>query len=334
MNLINWLGVGTVAATKQTNTGEIMVHLAGQAPTADGRVVAHVEQKQETSLNANGEQETSTTMVSNVVPATWQSMGEPNRVTAPDVREGSKVSIYQVSGQNKYYWTTHGFSADTHRLETIIWGFSANPALDENTPFNIDNFFTAKVDTREGFFSLRTSQSNGEKSGLEVKVDGKNGQVNIRGSEDSILSFDDFAHKLTYRNQEGAIIGVDKKNMAFYAPDSLTIASVENINVKTKNLNVQCKNITVQAELAKVAIPRTIWEGDIEQKGDYTQEGDYKLTGDIDQTGDMEQEGNLTSSGTIHADIDVTSLTSLNFHITTGVKGGPDMSGPPLPTGG
>jgi len=324
MNLINWLGVGIVAATKQTNTGEIMVHLPSQAPTADGRVVAQVEQKQETSLNANGEQETSTTMVSNVVPATWNSMGEPNRKTAPDVREGSKVSVYQVSGQNKIYWTTHGFSADTHRLETIQWGFSANPNLDANTPFDIKDYFCATVDTRAGFFSLRTSQANGEKSSMEVKIDGAAGQVNIRGSENSILSFDDHQHKLTYNNVDGTIIGVDKKNIAMYAPDSLTLAAEKNINVKTETLNVQCKNVNIKAELAKVAIPKTLWEGDIEQTGNYKQEGNYE------QEGDFEQTGNTTSTGIIHADTDVTSLVSLNTHVTSFVESGDGTSGPPV----
>lgn len=334
MNLINHLGVGTVASTKQTNTNEIMVYLPSMAPAADGRVVATAKEVEKKSQNAYGEEVTSRVLTSNTFPAVWRAMGDSNRITPPDVREGSQVSIYQVAGQNTYYWTTFGINAETMRLETVVMGFQANPAQGDDTPFNIDNFYTMTVSTHEGFMALRTTQANGEKAAFEIKVDGMNGRVMIGGSGKNYLVKDDVAKSLTYVNADGTIFNVEKKKVNVYAKDAVTFSADESFNILTKVFNLKCEKIAIQADEADIRITKTKWTGDIEQKGLFDQTGDYKQKGDYTQTGDYDQTGNITSSGTIHAAIDVTSLVSLNLHITSFVQGGQGTSGPPVPTGG
>lgn len=327
MNLINWLGVGKVTSTKNTNTKEIMVHLPSQAPTADGRGLTQVETKTETSLNAAGEEETSTTMVSNVVPAEWSSLGEPNRKTAPDVREGSSVAVYQVSGQNKYYWTTYGFSAETHRLETIVWGYSSNPSIDENTPFSVDDYYTVTVDTRSAVMSVRTSQANNEKSALEVRIDGGKGRVDFTGSSKSILCFDDHERSLTYRNKDNSVFSINKKKFLAVCEDSCTFNPTESFNLVTKVLNIQVKTVNVKASEANIAIPITNWEGDVKLKGNIDQEGDVNQQGDFTQTGDS------TSTGIVKGMTDVqTATVSLNTHMHPGVENGDGITAAPAPS--
>lgn len=326
MNLINWLGVGTVAATKQTDTKEIMVHLPKDSPTADGRTVAQTEVKEEAAVNGNGEPIKVTTMISNTKPAKWNSMGEPNRLTAPDVREGSQVSLYQVAGQSTIYWTTYGFSAETHRLETVVWGFQANPNINEDTEFNVENFYTITLDTRSGFFALRTSQSNGEKSGFEAKVDGMNGRFEVVGSNKSFMIMDDHNSKFTYSNKEGTVIGVDKKKMALMTEDSILLGATNSVSIVTKDLNFEAKTINVKADLANVAIPTTNWQGNINLEGNIDQEGNTTQEGNLTQT------GNTTVTGIVQGLTAVrTSRVDLDLHGHTGVRGGSDTSGPPVP---
>lgn len=320
MNLINWLGVGTVAATKQTGTKEIMVHMPKNSPMADGRTVAHVESKEESAVNANGEPINVSTMISNVRPAQWNSFGEPNRLTPPDVREGSQVSLYQVGGQSTLYWTTNGFSGETHRLETIVWGFQANPNIDENTEFNVDNFYTITTDTRSGFMAIRTSKANNEKSGFEVKIDGGNGRIEAVGSNKSGIVMDDFNSKFIYTNREETLIGVDKKKVVIDAPDSILFNGDESVSVKTKVFTLQCEEINIQAKNAKVAIGTTDWEGEV------------NLTGNLNHTGNTKQTGNTVSTGIVQGLSGVkTALTDLDTHGHLGVEGGNDTSGPPMP---
>ena len=321
MNLINWLGVGTVAATKQTNTKEIMVHVPKNSPMADGRTVAITEEKEESAVNANGEPIKVTALISNVRPAVWNSFGEPNRLTPPDVREGSQVSLYQVSGQSTLYWTTNGFSAETHRLETIIWGFQANPTLDDNTDFNVDNFYTITADTRSGFMALRTSQSNGEKSGFEVKVDGGAGRIEMVGTNKTGMILDDFNSKFIYTNKEETLIGVDKKKVTIIAPESILLSGEESVGILTKTFTLQATDINIKATTANVAIGTTNWEGEVNLKGKLNHDGSTKQT------------GNTVSDGIIQGLSGVKSaLNDLDSHGHIGVETGDGVSGPPLPT--
>ena len=55
------------------------------------------------------------------------------------------------------------------------------------------------------------------------------------------------------------------------------------------------------------------------------------LIGDEKQTGNFDQVGDTTSTGTIHADVDVTSLTSLNYHVHPGIFPGPATTQIPVP---
>ncbi|TQH48082.1 hypothetical protein [Pseudomonas aeruginosa] len=331
VNVVKWLGVGTVAATKDTNTHEAMIHLPLHSPTADGRTLAKTEQKEETSQNKEGEMITSKTLVSNTVPAVWRSIGNGNRLTSPDVREGAKVWVFQITGQNQYYWDIFGDNTDRFRLETVLWGWGANPGLAQDVPFNPDNFYTARVSTHDGLVGLRTSQSNGERSGFDIQVNAKEGRIDIRGTDGSIFSFDDYKHQFTYTNKEGSTIAVNKEKMAFYTKDSISFHAEKEINVLTKTFNLQSDTINMKANLANIAIGQTNWEGNIthtgntEQKGNYTQEGDYTQNGNTTRT------GNSVSTGLVIGQTDVRTVrVSLNLHIHGGVDPGNGTTSPPV----
>ena len=130
MNVISHVGTAIVAQTKQSNTNEIFVYNPGNFPTAEGQTSLDVQRSQKQAVDNSGTTIKTDVLFSNkMVPATWKAIGEPNRLTPPDVREGSKVSLYKLNGSDKYYWTTDGFSAETHRLETIIYGWNASPEI-------------------------------------------------------------------------------------------------------------------------------------------------------------------------------------------------------------
>lgn len=319
MNLLNYLGIGTVAATKQTNTDTIMVSLKSMSPQTDGRTVAQTQEIENKTKNADGEEIIIRGMSGNAFPAEWRSMGDSNRISSPDVREGSQVAIYQITGSNNYYWTTFGVNAKTFRLEHVVMGWSANPGLSEDTPFNIDNFYTMVVSTIEGSMALRTTQMNNEKTTFELKVDAMNGQVMIAGGQKNFAVWDDVQHSFTYSNVDGSVFSVNKKKITAVALDSVSFQATEQLNILTKFFNLECKQINVKAESAEFRIPKTKWIGDVQH------------IGDEEQTGNFTQDGNTTSTGTIHADVDVTSLTSLNYHVHPGIFPGPATTQIPVP---
>lgn len=321
MNLLNCLGTGIVASTKDTNTNEIMVYLPGFFPGAEGRVLANTNEVENVAINANGDRVSAKTLRSNVVPATWRNMGDNNRITAPDVREGSQVAIYQIAGQNRFYWTLDGVNANTFRLETVFYGWSANPKVDEQADFDIDNFYIFKVSTHEGLITLRTSMANGEPTAFDIQVNTADGVVSVAGNQENLFVLDDMRHSLTYQNVDGSVVDVEKKNMSIQVPDTLNLFATENINIKTKTLNLQAEEMNVDVKLTR-------WKGKIERTGDTEQTGDYDQSGNYKQQGDTTRTGMSTSTGKVHSDTDVTSKISLNNHVHPGVMPGPASTQP------
>lgn len=324
-NVLNFLGTGIVAANKQTNTDQIMVYLPGKFPMADGKVEATAEQQQKQSLDAQGNTVNSNVLMSNAVPAYWKSMGDSNRLSSPDVREGSEVSIYQVSGQKKYYWTTWGMNAKTMRLETVMYGWSASPETSDNIAegeedFNIDNFYTFMISTHTGKVTFRTSQKNGEKTVFELMIDAMAGKLMVGGKEKSFLVLDDIERSFTYTNADGSVFNLNKEVLTAYTKDKINLNADKEINLLTKNLNIQCERWQVKASNTQFKIdsswnvdcPTTTWKGN------------------IDLDGNIDQKGGINSSGVIHSDSDVTSDVSLNGHAHGGVKSGGDQSGGPI----
>lgn len=325
MSLLQFLGVGTVTATKDTDTHEVMVYCPWMFPQAEGRLSAVVQQSERISKNAFGEEMRSMTMKSNSIPAVWKKMDDSNRITAPDVREGTPVSIYQTPGQNTYYWRLDGVKPETFRGETVMYGWNANPHISENGAFDVDNFYMLSMDTRSGLVQFRTSAANGEATTFDIQINTQTGTVTIGGREGNLLKIDDVEHSLTYTNADGTVLRVVKEMILAYAPDSIQMFAEKTVKLKTDKL-------FIQANTAEVDVGLTKWKGRFEHTGDHSQLGDYVQEGNYDQTGNTTRQGNSTSSGLVIGQTDVrTTIVSLNIHGHTGVEGGDDISGPPAP---
>jgi len=317
MSLLLCLGTGTVTQVKETNTTEIMVYVPILFPTAEGRTANNVETVEKKSLNAAGEEVRSSNMRSNSVPAKWKNMGDNNRMTPPDVREGTKVAIYHTEGSNQFYWSLSGVNGETMRLESVLYGWSASPELDDNTEFNVDNFYTGKVDTRLGVVAFRTSQANGEKSGLEMQMNAKEGRVSVTGTRGTQFVLDDPEDSFTYTNKAKSYLRIEKKSATIKLDEDLNIFAKREVNLKTTTMNVEIETLNAD-------IKTTNWKGLINHEGDKVQEGDYNLTGDVTQT------GNYTSTGLGQFALDVaTGAITLRTHGHTLVQNGNGVSGPP-----
>lgn len=320
MKKLDILGVATVAGVKDTNTKEIMVNFAGWSPTADGRALAQVKMQEESAPNANGEVVTSKSLTSNTHPATWAAIGEPNRITPPDVREGSQVAIYQVQGQDKLYWTSFGVSTETHRLETVIWGYNASPNTDQDVPFDVNDYYMIAISTHTGHMTIRTSQANGEKSAFEIKVDGAAGNVVVRGSNDSVMEFNDHEASFTYQNKDKSTVNVDRKVMTLLTEDTINVFGKLRLMLKTQHFGLECETIKIKADTADVKIGQTNWEGNIFHEGLHVQEGDSI------------RDGSTMSTGVVQGLQGVRSAeTDLDTHTTSFVESGKGTSGPPVP---
>lgn len=303
MNLFNCLGVGTVASDKASNTDMIFVHIKAHYPLADGEVVLATKQNEQSIKDKNNEIKSSTVMTANAKPAKWLPYG--NRLTSPDVRKGSQVAIYQMGDSNTLYWTTWGVNAETFRLETVLWGFSANPNLNQNTPFNSDNFYIFTVSTVTGEVSFKSSKANKEPLRLTFKIDTKRGNfiyadenknsLGVIGKDKRLFmtnmnntSFIIDNENLSVNAPKGQIDVNANKNITFTAGQSIIIKANENVNLSSgKETSIVSGSTTSlsSADTTMVKASQLIIDAPIEAKQGLTVEGESNLKGGTNMTG-------------------------------------------------
>lgn len=291
MNVLQFVGESTVASTKQTNSTEVFVYAPLLFPTAEGGINADVERVKKKAVDANGKAVSTDQLQSGkVVPATWKPIGEPNRVTAPDVMEGSKVSLYQFAGSSEYFWTTFGFAADTMRLETVIYGWNGEPNRGENADYDISKFYTLTMSPRDGMVSFRNSNANGEKAIIDTNFNYMEGRVVISGSHGGNLILDDVEHSFVYTNAEESILMVERENISAVAKGGVLLQTDDNIVIKTDQLVMQATNIQIEVEgETQITSPKT------------THAGNLIVDGTIGSTGGITSDAKVIGKGGVQS---------------------------------
>jgi len=297
MNVIQWVGQSTVASTKETNSHEIMVYPPLLFPTADGGVTADVARVKKDAVDSMGKKVNTDMLKSNkTVPATWKPIGEPNRLTPPDVREGTPVSLYQFAGSSDYYWTTFGFAAETMRCETIVYGWNAMPDDNEDSKYDLSKYYTVTIDTRGGSMSVRNSNANGEKSLIEAKLNFMEGNIMLSGAQGSLFVWDDVNHSMTYHNAEESVFTVDKDQLFAFTKGGMMFQTDETIHMQCEQLLVGANTVIMEvAESTTITSPETLHTGNV------------KIDGTLDTTGNVTSEATITGKSGVKtgAGIDV-----------------------------
>lgn len=295
MNILECYGVGTVTMDKELNTDEIQVHVKALFPEADGEAATQVETKNVTTQTPTGDTTSSTTLQSNTVAAKWMALNT-NRVTAPDVRKGSKVVVYKFAGQDVYRWTYFGMDG-TLRLETVIYAFSASPKVDINTPVTPENYYMFMISTHQKKIQLVTGQGNGEKAAYVIELNTGEGQFSIVDSEDNIVSLNSIEHAFSYINAEKSFLNIEKKNFTLSCEDQGIIKAKNTLAIQCKDLQLKADNsIGIETKTTSLISPKIYMKGDITHEGNYTQKGNTTIVGSFTQSGGA---GNVAGGWTI-----------------------------------
>lgn len=166
-----------------------------------------------------------------IKPIIW--IGDTNRYTPPDVRRGERVDIYQVGNDDRYYWSARGQDEHLRRLETVLFGISANP--DNNKENSRDNSYFWEWSSHDGHITLQTSQANGEKAAFTFQFDTFKGLLVIEDEKGNTIYLDSVNTDIMFENADGSFIQLIK----------------DVINVKTKTLNVDAENINIKSKQTK-----------------------------------------------------------------------------------
>lgn len=210
----------------------------------------------------------------------WLPIGEPNRVTPPDVRRNEQVLIYRYADTQYYFWSS-AFNNLIRKLETVTHWYSGTPddGTDADTARTGENGYIVEVSTHDGHILVSTSKKNGEAAAYTFAIDTKNGKVNLQDDLGSDIELDSVAGVLT--------------------------ATTENqIIHNTKKFTSNCQTFEVNAsESVTFNTPKTKMSEDMEVDGNSLQKGFANFTtgigggGSGDTGADLEFKGNVTQTG-------------------------------------
>lgn len=122
----------------------------------------------------------------NYVRAKWQSIGNGNRTSAPDVYIGETVVIYKYGNVDEYFWDDIGREPILRRLEDVLYSFSNKSGGITQEEYDKDTSYWVQVSTRDKFIHIHSSDNDGEACTYDIRIDTAAGKVRI---EDGLGNF-------------------------------------------------------------------------------------------------------------------------------------------------
>jgi len=218
---LRFYSIGIVAANKRLKSKEIEVHPTEELPMMDGELDDQRETHQAAGEDSSGQSYQSNVKMANSIKATWLPFGSSQRITAPDVRRGESVMIYQFGDADKYYWVTLKQDNHLRRLETVIWAFSATKQ--EISQLSAENSYFLEVSTHTKTVTFHTSQADGEPFGYDIQINAKEGRIEIRDTAGNLILMDSRNTQLRMENSVGAFLDITKQIATLTTADKITL---------------------------------------------------------------------------------------------------------------
>lgn len=216
-----------VAENKKLFSKTIQATPIEEMPFLDGEIRHDPQYVTTEGVDSQNNHFTEKVITSLTIEANWLPLNS-NRKTAPDVRRGERVQIWQAGNSDKYYWTSLGLDEKLRKLETVVLGFSANPneSADGDSP---ENMYFIEVNTHSKHITLQTSDKNGEPFKYTFQFNTGEGVVSLLDDVGNMFEMDSKATKLTLKNKDGTTFSLDKKNIKGHAPNSIDFKANNNI---------------------------------------------------------------------------------------------------------
>lgn len=217
------VSIGTLAENKGLRSKKILVTPTEVLNYIDGELASN-----QMTLDFSGTDEAGTVKegsidTDNVVEATWLPYGS-NRITAPDVRRGERVLLWQVADQDKYYWTPLGLDDAYRALETVIFAINASPhdpvvgEGEEPPELNIENCYFFEMSSHQKHMVLQTSTANGELAAYQIEISGGKGTLKMMDDKNNYGLLDSVNTLWHFQNAYGTRISLDKESIEGFAP--------------------------------------------------------------------------------------------------------------------
>jgi hypothetical protein len=268
---LRFYSMGVVAANKLRTSKIIEVTPIEHLPFVDGQLTNTGSSIAAQGTDVNGAAYNTQVATAVTIQADWLPEGSCSRVTAPDVRRGEYVKLYQYADADKYYWTTSGLPKQ-RKLETQIDAWSGS--ADESADLDHTNSYYRELSTHDGHITWHTSKANGEFTTYDIQLNTKEGYFRFQDGVGNSLVIDSTQNLFQYSNSDGSILQVLKNTMLFKAPESvdfetkrMTVNASDQFNLNTKQSTIVSTNTTIKSTTV--------------HNGDFTENGAFGLNGDM-----------------------------------------------------
>lgn len=248
LSLLHFYSLGKVAANKALDSKDIEVTPIETLPMLDGELTDNQTTVTSKGEDSQGNAYSLSLNTTVTLKATWLNFTDTNRRTAPDVRRGENVLIWQYADQDKYYWTCNVATPDLRKLETVVHAISATQV--ETDKDSADTTYYLEVSSHRGIIHIHTSKKNGEPFTYDWQLNTKDGSWLFTDDIGNFMSLDSKNVRIELKNSDGSWIDMNHKVINIFAPDTVNItADTGNINMKagTDITHQAGKNITSKA---------------------------------------------------------------------------------------
>jgi hypothetical protein len=297
---------GTAAENLALNSYELEITPLEHTPMADGELTTNAQTSTTQGIDLTGVQYQTQMTSSGTIRATWLPLGQPNRMTPPNVRRGEEVVVYRFGDVDKFYWNTARNDLMFRRLETVVWAISGE--VIEGKKVDQTNSYFVEFSSHKKTITISTStgKANGEKVSYQVLLDPGNGIFSIKDDLDNSMFLDSTQNQWHIQNGDGSFLDITKKAMSGMAADSISwktkawsIDASDTISEQTTARTMKATTETVTATTTHNG--DTIHEGNIGLNGDLTTapgndgSGKISIKGEAELLGDLDVKGNLTA---------------------------------------
>lgn len=303
--------LGRVAANKELNSWEIEVTPIEDLPHLDGELTSDATPIATKATDAKGGSYDDAMVTANTLPATWLPVGQPNRMTPPDVRRGEEVVLYRYGDSQKLYWNTTRNDMRFRKLETVVFGISGTT---EEGGMDQNKMYFLEFSSHKGVVHLHMSKANDEFVTWDMKFDGTNGMMEIMDDLGNFFRMNSKDTIIRMENAEGTYIEMNKKEMFQFA--------VDKIHQQARDIVVECETYTNTASQSHTTKTTTMSEeasagkstrANVSQVGSLAMKGNLQtLPGENGETG----EGRFAGSMTFEENVNVEGTLTAT-HITT-----------------
>lgn len=246
------VSIGVVAQDKNDNSPFIAVFLKEAHPFHEGDISPHHVTTNYQGTDKDGKDYSVTLQSGMTVKCRWKST--ENRITAPSVKKGDEVEVYEVGDTGVYYWSSLPINKNLRRAETVVYAWNASKSpLDKDEQPNAKNHYLITVDGKNGNMTISTSKANGEKAAYTLQINGKDGHLSM---------VDDL----------GAVLQIDSVKGNFI------LGVTGDISLSSKNTVLLTEKFSVKAKQVYMDSPTVVFNGNFTVKGDTNIEGALKAS--------------------------------------------------------